>query len=442
MNTKQIKAQLNKHKGKTFTTIILVFAAFGWLQPFDNEPDLEPTPAVEIAEARPTSPAVPTNTARPPRGSATPTSVPSNTPTQTQPGASPSPTQPGATVTPGFTPPPIGCPPHENKWHAPADEPCKHHHHGDDITKLASVFSDGGFDLAAWLDTFGELYQPAWLSSVTEDTLGFIWLYFHVDGCALFNNGGELDILSFGCVTDFAIRIHDAGTNIHMVSRFHSVSYIIRGCDQVNGQPGDQCGILAGGGLTDYGILETPYKTAHCPLANDPPGFHSLDQPPYRAAQTQDRGDLVQFWSGLHPNAVNAVYYPHDPNALVGLAWSTTDAFQVWDPATGCGLETLEAAKAAAEDMPRTSYNHSNFSVFTVMVYGIPASPFQGYTDQWGHIMPPGECIEPGPTCIPLTITGNFPSKALYNRPVDNTVPGPNEYDSPYLLPPWQDTAP
>ena len=167
-----------------------------------------------------------------------------------------------------------------------------------------------------------------------------------------------------------------------------------------------------------------------------------LNQPPYRANQTADRGDLVQYWNGLHPNAIQAQYYPHDPNALIGVAWNSTDTYQVWDVASGCGLASVDAAKTAAAKMVHTSYDHSNFNVFEVLVYPIPGAPFVGFVDQWGHVMPPGECESASNTCIPLTITGQFPAQALFNKQVDNTVPGPHEYGSPLLLPPWLDVAP
>lgn len=427
-----MKSLVTKYRDRILTGVIVVMALLNYLSYQTGVGVGEQVATV----TRPTV-SVPTPTPKPTRGTpgATATKTATATPTQ------------AVTVTPlptatGTVFPPIACLPHPNAWHAPADEPCQHHHHGDNPRLYASVFSDGGFDLNAWLDKYGELYQPAWLSSPTEDPRGMIWLYQHTDTCQLFNNGGELDTASFGCVTDFLFRVHDVGTAEHMVNRFHSYTMIVRACNQLPGEkPGGQCGVLAVGGLADYGILETPYKNAHCPLANDPPGFTDLNQPPYRANQTADRGDLVQYWNGLHPNAIQAAFYPHDPNALIGVAWNSTDAYHVWD-VEGCGLATVDAAKAAALLMPQTKYLHANFHVFTVMVYPIPSAPFAGYVDQWGHVQPEGECVSVSSFCIPLLITGQFPAKALYNQQVDNTVPGPNDYSSPFLLPPWLDTAP
>lgn len=427
-----MKQFFTKYRDRLLTGVIVVMALLNYLsyqagvgqgEPVAVDAPLRPTTALTVPP-KPTRGATLTPTKVP----ATSTPVPTNTPVP------PTPT--------GTVFPPIACLPHPNAWHAPADEPCQHHHHGDNPRLYASVFSDGGFDLNRWLDENGELYQPAWLSSATEDPRGMIWLYQHTDTCQLFNNGGELDTGSFGCVTDFLFRVHDVGTAEHMVNRFHSYTMIVRACNQLPGEkPGVECGILATGGLADYGILETPYKNAHCALANDPPGFTDLNQPPYRANQTADRGDLVQYWNGLHPNAIQAAFYPHDPNALIGVAWNSTDAYHVWD-VEGCGLATVDEAKAAALLMPQTKYLHANFHVFTVMVYPVPGSPFTGYVDQWGHPQPEGECVAVSNICIPLTISGQFPAKALYNQQVDNTVPGPNDYSSPLLLPPWLDTAP
>ena len=179
--------------------------------------------------ARPTS-IVPSPTPKPTRGTPLATATQIATATLT-----PKPTT-GATPTPAPTFPPIACLPHSNAWHAPEDAPCMHHHHGDNPRLYAEVFDDGGFDLNKWLDDYGELYQTAWLSSPTEDPRGMIWLYQHTDTCQLFNNGGELDIASFGCVTDFLFRVHDVGTADHMVNRFHSYTMIVRACNQLPGE--------------------------------------------------------------------------------------------------------------------------------------------------------------------------------------------------------------
>lgn len=409
--------------------VILILVWLGGMLMGTLFPEGMPGGEMVVEEGRPTF------TPRPGRASPTPGIV------TTTPEVTASPTLGIVTATPEATATPVagGCPPHLNAWHAPKDEPCMHHHHGDNPRLYADVFDDGGFDLHAWLDAYGELYQPAWLSSPTEDVRGMIWMYVHTDDC----EAGGLDISGYaGCVTDVLLRLHDVGDAGHMVNRFHSASAIIRSCHQLpGGVYGNLCGVMAMGMLQDYGIFETPYKQAHCPLANDPPGFYDLGNFPYRTMQTEDRGDLVQFWNAFRVNAVNKEFYPHEPNALVGTAWSSTDAYQVWDTAAGCGLASLETAKAAAVEMPVTKYDHSNFSLWAVLVYGIPGTPFEGFTDQWGHVMPAGECEAVSSTCIPLIITGYFPATAVYNVPVDNTGPGANEYFSPFLLPPWEEGA-
>lgn len=376
--------------------------------------------------------------ARPTPGAATATARTRETPT-----ASAATATPAASATPGAataTPSSGACPAHVNAWHAPQNEPCLRHHHGVNPRLYASVFDTSEFSLDTWLDTNGELWQT-W-SPPEENKLGYIWLYVHADTCELFNNGGELPVASFGCVTDVLFRTHDVGTAAHIVTRFHSHAFIVRACNQLaSGTPGDTCGTLAAGELVDYGILEAPYKTEYCQISDlDPSGFHSLDQSPYRAIQTQLRSgiDLVSFWSGLNPNAVNDPYYPGDPNALVGVVWNSTDTFQVWDFATGCGKASSEV-RSAASAMPFTGLDHSNFNLFTVMIPSIPGAPFVGFNDASGHIVSSCAGVDP---CIPLVITSGFPSSALYNRKVDNTIPGALEFFDPNVpfLPPWLDT--
>jgi len=343
-----------------------------------------------------------------------------------------------ATSTPGevseIIPPVLFCPPHPNVWHAPEDEPCKHHHHGynprgetPDGRSFASIFSIDSFDLDEHLDTYGELWQP-WLTSPQEDPHGMIWLYDNNYTCEQWENERSAGkFADYDCVTDLLIRIHDVGTADHFLTRFHSETFIVKGCEKLpDGLPNfDRCGIMAHGVQRDYGILETPYKKFQCSTANDPPGVYTIDQPPYRAHPTEFRGKIIQqFWSGQPPNPINAQFYPHHPNALIGFGWSSTDVWQVWDQSI-CGTESLAAMKElAAQFPPVPGFDHNEFQIFNLGIFDHPAGPYTGWTDSYGNVFPEGEpdggCTTPSAACIPLVITENFPDgRLILERRVD-----------------------
>ena len=108
------------------------------------------------------------------------------------------------------------------------------------------------------------------------------------------------------------------------------------------------------------------------------------------------------------------------------MAWNSTDTYQVWDVASGCGLASVDAAKnSCGED--GTKYDHSNFNVFgcwctrfRCAVRGVCGSV--GTRDAAGRVR---KCVK---HVYPVDHHGQFPAQALFNKQVDNTVPGTHEY--------------
>lgn len=400
-------------------------------------PDPEVLPLVDAPEGTRTRPAP---TKKPPTKTPVPSATQTPPPTFTKtpvptPTSSTAPTKtpiPAATPTPGVTPTgPAGvCPEHENEWHAPADEPCQRHHHGVNPRDYCAVFNYPGFDCDAYLNQYGELRQ-VWETSTSEEWNGYVWLYEHIEDCEQYAPASDPGMWDeWDCPTDLLIRVHDTGTADHFIKRFHSETFIIKGCEKLpSGLPDfSKCGVIATGDHHDYGEMHTPYKKVHCPVYDvDPPGFFELDQPPYRAHTTLDplkppTNLVVQFWSGQAPNPINnpnGLYYPHGPNALVGFGWSSSDAWQIWDPAI-CGRNYLEMA-ALAMNLPVVEGNeHKTFQIFNLNIQAHPPGPFVGWTDQNGHVWAEGVCSEASPTCIPLIITAGFPdSRLIIQRRVD-----------------------
>lgn len=345
----------------------------------------------------------------------TSTSLPAPTVTPLPPTASP---EPSATPEPTLTP--TSETEHQtNVWHPPSSLPGFEHHHGVNPADYVDIF---GATLSDYLTTYGSISYP-WHTTDENSPVGlghhhgYVWLYDHArDGCELFNNGGHLPTETINCITDVLIQIHTDGTQAHLRKRFHSHYVFMRVCDQATLT---QCGIVATGGWVDYGILETPYKQAHCPLPDFDPAVpegyvFDLNQPPYRTSQVVWKGNkVVQFWSGLRPNAIVADLYPDSPNYTVGVAWSTLDAWGIIDPA--------HCADPAYDVLGSTQgisgLNNSLFQIWSVQLYEHPPAPFVGWTNRWGHIVE--GCTEASTDCVPYIVTEGVPDgAALLNRPV------------------------
>lgn len=406
--------------------------------------------------ARPTA-GLPTATLRPPRTTPTATAL---TPTAT---ASPN---PPATATPtnGISPTPGSA--HDIKqWHAPSAEPGFGHHHGVNPADYVDIF---GEPLSDHLANYGAISYP-WNTPDENSYFGYghhtsyVWLYDQArNGCELFNNGGTLPVDTANCITDVLVQVHSDGTQKHLRKRFHSHYVFMRVCEQANGQPVEPCGTVATGGWVDYGILETPYKTAWCPLPGVDPATPAdgwdLNQFPYRTSMTEYRPEknlpllfleenrfwdvvaldplplMVQFWSGLRPNFINSapyqiaydppqVYPANMPNYTVGLAWSSLDAWGRVDPVS-CADPELDVFLAADGS---SAWNNSAFQLFSVMLYQLPApGPEVGmlrlWTNRWG--LPVEGCVNASVDCVPLLIGAGVPNgMAIFNRPVQQGDP-------------------
>src|SRR5690606_4901731 len=196
------------------------------------------------------------------------------------------------------------------------------------------------------------------------------------DGCENYKQAGT----GQNCVTDVLMQVHSVGTPMAVMTRNHSFVLFARVCDVDTMQ---QCGVMMTGGWHDYGVLHCPYKKEHCPLDSDPAGLPDFDsvlkhQPPYRTSHTDVRySGVVQFWSSFRPNTIVADLYPHQPNNMAGIAWSTTDAWGYINPGD------LHASPLVCED-GSCEFNHTRFQVFAVELYDLPAGPFTGWTNRWG----------------------------------------------------------
>lgn len=411
-----------------------------------------PTPATAAPSA--------TRTRVPP----TPTKAATVQPTSTKP-------VPAATQTPVPTASPTGvagaCPVHENAWHAPQDVPCMHHVHGDNPRdpEIVALFAGYGFDLNAWLDEHGELWQPAWTSSPLEaidHAAGFSWHLNPNPNCDQFSSQNT-DFSDQACIIWSLVRIHDDGGAVHFVSRFHSLSSVRIVCgknaagDWTGNISPSNCDVVATGMLGDSGEAHTPYKNFWCRITDTDADLLDGDNPPdlkngglYRANQNQDdRGMLFQAWWFQPANAVDKYLYPHDPQAGWAVTW-ISQTWQVWDQKI-CD-QTLAEMKTDAANLPiGANGGHNLFQFFNERVLFQVKVPFEGFTDRWGHIITDDSCTTPSLSCIPLYIGPNYPvgdnglsQPALLQRRFEDgdCVFAPclvYETNGVELLPPWLD---
>lgn len=388
---------------------------------------------IGITAARPTPPAAPTAK---PRATVTP-ALPILTLTPSP--VLPTPTSAGATVTVVATGT-GGCPLRENKHHPPQDIICEHYSSGVDMRspEIAALFNIDGFEVARdFLDKYGALWQPLWVSSANEPILfghAYGWAVYTNPTCQQDDNGGLIDVSTYQCIYAVAHRFHDDGTIAHGMIPNHSEAVIIRGCTKLaSGMPDlNDCWIISDPGmLRNYGSLLTPYKVNICHREGDPKSLAGeivpdkyIDQPNYIGIQNRLNQDGLSwlYWVGVDVNQVVAEYYPNDPNAFVQMSWNS-QAWQIWgtDAAgvpVGCGLATFEETKAVAESFPPlfTDLNRG-FQMIQVEILDYPPGPFIGYQDIYGHWQLAGACVEgASPTCVPITITGNAPGGAVSMR--------------------------
>lgn len=278
------------------------------------------------------------------------------------------------------------------------------HHHGVNPNAYLDLFGSPLYDFLA---QYGEIGMP-WATSPQEEHEGYIWLYTEMRPGTVdqFNNGGKVPWDKLHYIKHALVKVHTTGDMHHLRKRFHSHYGFFVVEDRNTGAQG----VVATGGWADYGIMHAPYKTKHCPLPSDPPGFTNLNQPPYRSTQTAYRkpGELVHFWSGLRPNVSVAKFFPDDPQYLFGLAWNTLDATEY--PGVICADEMY--------DKPAVLEGSRQFQLFTLALHNLPAArPFTGWTDRHGHLVSPTGT--PGVDEVPLIISAEVPQgNAMLNRPV------------------------
>lgn len=299
-----------------------------------------------------------------------------------------------------------------NVWHPLTEE--YGHHHGVNPADYVGIF---GQTLADYLAIIGGVSYP-WQTPYENiyKHQGYVWLYDQAaNGCELFNIDGNPN-----CVTHALVQVHSIGTPAAAYTRFHSHYAFVRICSP----DGTQCGIVATGGYADYNILHAPYKESHCELGSDPPGFgdlpNALHQPPYRSNPVEytPGRTLSQFWNSLGPNAITLPLFPDQPNNLLGLAWLASDSWAALNPAD---CDNAEAATIVCAD-GSCDYNHSRFYIFSVRIHNLPAAPFVGWTNRWGHVV--GGCSGASVDCVPLVVTAGVPSgTAWLNRQVNQGSP-------------------
>ena len=342
----------------------------------------------------PTGTAVlPTVTATP-QPTSTETAVPTETPT-----AGPTST-PSPTVVPTST--------HDvTSWHAPGD----FHHHGASVIGTEFEF--------IWLQYAGQTIAYPWVSSPIENLYpisagkheGFTGLYEADTGC-------EMQGLSGNCIRSYYLMVHSLGNLPAILTRIHSFGLAAEICAGDDGS--GECGFIFTGGHHDYGMLHRGYKQAYCGLDDDPGlPLDLIDQPPYRTGHQLDsfplRDENVQFWSSLI-NPITNEFYPHGPNHMAEIAWSSSDAwdYMVDDPAL-CS-DAVNAVQICPDGS--CEFNHTLFQVFTIRLENLPTErPFSGFTDVNGHIDP--SCTAVSEVCVPLFISETVPQGlALLNRNV------------------------
>jgi len=273
-------------------------------------------------------------------------------------------------------------------------------------------------EIVAWLTShpWGPLFSSIghpWASSPVENLYpwplgkheGHINLSENDTHCDQFDPGGKFN--HGNCITAYLFQVHALGNAFEFRARKHSDKIVAWVCDKATGL---QCGIVATGGLADYGERAASYKKTLCPLPDNPLylGNDSLNQPPYVTVNGSKR--YFVFWSNLL-NVSMEKYFNPVPNRLFQAAWNQRP-FSV-PSLTDCTDPSLDIQHTNLENRNNT------FQVFTLLLYieDFPR-PFEGYTDIHGNLST--TCTAPSAVCVPLYIGANVPAgNATLNRPVD-----------------------
>lgn len=389
---------LKKHKQTLAIAIVAALSLYNLWQTQPQPP--QPTPdAAMLARVTPT-PVKATATPRPARATLTATFTPSVTQDATN------------TPAPSLTPTSMIVGHDVTIWHAPG---VAGHQHG--LNPL-----DAHPEIVAWLEThkWGSLFSSVgtlWASSPIENLFpwplgkheGFVFLAENDTHCDQFDPGGKF--AHGNCINAYLFQVHALGNAAEYFALKHSDKGVFYVCDQA----GVKCGIVATGGVTNYGERHNAYKKDLCLFPGIPvyEGNDSLNQPPYVAVAGSKRQTV--FWSSLL-NFTMEKYFTPVPNRLLQVAWnnrpfSVTAANSDSDPNLCADLDVQ-----MNHDNPENRNN--TFQVFTLLLYldQFPR-PFEGYTNLDG--VEDKTCTAPSAVCVPLYIGADVPlGNATLNRPV------------------------
>lgn len=201
-------------------------------------------------------------------------------------------------------------------------------------------------------------------------------------------------------IDSYLLMLHALSNGHEIRGRFHS-HY---GVFVVSDGKGNS-GMVATGGHGDYGILMHHYKEKVVKLPSDPPdwpyGQKEQFKLPYRATLKPTPKMNVQYWNSQGQGKVKT--YPHRPNNILQLAWSTLDA---WDRLDDQFPENEDMDTSYCPD-GSCEFNASLFQVNAIRLINLPTErPFIGFTDVHGHII---KATEAGPNAVPLIITAGVP---------------------------------
>lgn len=390
----------------TIIFIIILFILQGYAPPNPTPPSVDSLPSQEALYIA--APSARTRTPTPTPNPPTPTPTPSPsvilpTPTQTN---TPMPGQ----ATP--TPTPV------------AADPCSlWHPYGVDLRYPGLGAFDFGVNPCEYIGVFGSDLEDYLVSqnvdglphsSNMEEVNGYTFLYVRNradgtqdmlpipgDGCAFFVNVTNKFPDDGLCITNALLRVHMPGDANHDKKRFHSIFADVRFCEHANGLPIEPCGTALSMAIEDWGVKHNPYKKSLCyddTTPRDTQGnlypFDLIDQPPYAAFQPARNGYAHKFVSTITFNSsIIGEYYPLEPNHIIRASWNMLDAPEIFT----CGDEPLP-----------TGYLGVKFILHAVIFANLPPErPYNGFTDQNGHI--DTSCEEISPVCFPLIISASAP---------------------------------
>ncbi len=282
------------------------------------------------------------------------------------------------------------------------------HTHGYDPDK--TIFKD---IVASWDQEISYAWQTP--NENLYKHKGYVYLYTEAkDGCELgrYKNAE-------GCIRKLLYQIHSIGTNMELTMRFHSFRFVAEVCNLDQ----SECGIVQGGGQTDFGVTHCPYKNAHCATKLDPtplpedngvlPAKVTIQQPPYKAngvlsneARLRRAGRNTQFWNGFAPNPIVAAYYPNHPNQLFSPAWAALDGWTLLDPAdaeSGMYHEHFLCADGSCK------FNHSEYRMYSFRIV-IPAGPDRAVKFTTVQGAPDKNCSAASSTCAAFSASNGVPA--------------------------------